>query len=156
MSRRLSLVAVIAGTILGTSWLHVAPPSRAAEQSQPAEKKAAKEKPRIRKALLHAFMRTKLVASQKVLEGLAVEDFDLISKGTGELIVVAGAAEFMVSDDAAYVEHADDFRRILNKLAVAAKEKRLDGATLAYMDMTMSCVECHKHVRTLPVDKAKE
>jgi hypothetical protein len=156
MSRRLSLLLVIAGMLLGTSWGIQGPSSRADDESKSAENKAGKERPRVRRAVLHAFMRTKLAASQKVLEGLAVEDFDLITKGAGELIVVAGAAEFMVSDDAAYVEHADDFRRILRKLAVAAKEKRLDGATLAYVDMTMSCVECHKQVRTLPLDKAKE
>ena len=28
---------------------------------------------------------------------------------------------------------------------------RADGATLVYMDMTISCVECHKHVRNVPI-----
>jgi hypothetical protein len=149
-------LAVIAGAFLGISWLHEGPPSRADDVTKAAERKTAKDRPRVKKVLLHAFMRTKLAASQKVLEGLVVEDFDMISKGVGELIVVGRAAEFMVSDDEAYVEHADDFRRILKKLAVAANEKRLEGATLAYMDMTMSCVECHKHVRTLPLEKEKE
>ncbi len=156
MSRRLSLVVVIAGMLLGTSWWLVGPSSRADEETRPGEKKGAQERPRVKKVLLHAFMRTKLAASQKVLEGLVVEDFDLITKGAGEMVVVAGAAAFMVSDDPAYVEHADDFRRILNKLVVAAKEKRLDGATLAYVDMTMSCVECHKQVRALPLENVKE
>jgi hypothetical protein len=35
----------------------------------------------------------------------------------------------------------------------AAKEKRIDGATLEYMDMTMSCVECHKYARNVLVAK---
>ncbi len=156
MSRRCSLLVVIAAMLLGTSWWLAGPASRADEETKPAEKKTEKKRPGVRKVMLHAFMRTKLAASQKVLEGLVVEDFDMITKGADELIVVAGAAEFMVSDDAAYVEHADDFRRILTKLSVAAKERRLEGATLAYVDMTMSCVECHRHVRTLPVVEAKE
>ena len=96
-------------------------------------------------------MRKKLAASQSVLEGLVSEDFDLIAEGAKQLKGTAAAAEFMASNDPLYVEHADDFRRIVNKLAVVAKEKRLDGATPAYIDMTMSCVECHKHVRNLPI-----
>ncbi len=28
-----------------------------------------------------------------------------------------------------------------------AKDKNLDGVTLAYMDLTMSCVRCHQYVR---------
>jgi hypothetical protein len=86
-----------------------------------------------------------------VLEGLVLEDFNLITEGAKQLQITATAAEFMVSNDPLYIEHANDFRRIVNKLAVAAKEKRLDGATLGYMDMTMSCVECHKQVRDAPI-----
>ena len=32
-------------------------------------------------------------------------------------------------------------------LAAKAKDKNLDGATLAYLDMTLSCVACHNHFR---------
>ena len=153
MRRQYSLLFVIVGMILGAAWWLEGPASRADEDQKPAEKKAEKEKPGVKKTLLRAFMRKKLSASQSILEGLAVEDFDLIADGAKQLKFTAGAAEFMVSNDPLYVEHADDFRRIANKLAVAAKEKRLEGATLAYVDLTMSCVECHKHVRSLPKEK---
>ena len=49
------------------------------------------------------------------------------------------------------LQEADEFRRIVDKMQKAAKEKRLDGATLAYVDMTMSCVECHKYARNVLV-----
>jgi hypothetical protein len=151
MLRHYSLLFVIVGSLVGPTWLLQGHSSGADEEPKPAEKAAAKEKPGVKKTLLRAFMRKKLAASQSVLEGLAVEDFDLIAEGAKQLKATAGAAEFMVSKDPLYVEHAEDFRRVVNKLAVAAKEKRLDGATLAYMDMTMSCVECHKHVRNAPI-----
>src|SRR5262245_5766671 len=153
MRRQCSLLFVVAATLLGTACWLVGPASRAGEDQKPADKKAEKEKPGVRKTLLRAFMRKKLSASQSILEGLVVEDFNLIADGAKDLKATAGAAEFMVSNDPLYVEHADDFRRIANKLAVAAKEKRLDGATLAYVDLTMSCVECHKHVRNLPKEE---
>jgi hypothetical protein len=155
MRRHCSVLFVIAGMLLGSAfWLH-GPLSQAEEQIKPGAKAADKDKPAVKekvpvtKTILRAFMRKKLAAAQNVLEGLAVEDFDQIAEGAKQLKATAGAAEFMVSQDPEYIEHAEDFRRIVNKLAVAAKEKRLDGATLAYLDMTMSCVECHKHVRGL-------
>ena len=152
MRRHYNLLVIVA-TLLGMTWLLQAPSSCADEETKPAEKAATKEQPGIKKMVLRAFMRKKLAASQSVLEGLAVEDFDLIADGAKQLKATAGAAEFMAFNDPEYVEHANDFRRIVNKLAVAAKEKRLDGATLAFMDITMSCVECHKHVRSGAVAK---
>lgn len=148
MRRNFSLLLLTAVAILGTTGLFYTHASRADDETKAAEKAAKDEKPGIKKTVLRAFMRKKLAASEKVLEGLAVEDFDMIAEGAKQLKVTAGAAEFMAFNDAEYVEHADDFRRIINKLAVAAKEKRLDGATLAFLDVTMSCVECHKHVRS--------
>ena len=153
MRRQFSLLLVIVGSVLATTWLLHEPSSRADEEKEtkPAKKAADKEKPGVKKTLLRAFMHKKLAASQSVLEGLVTEDFDLIAEGAKQLNITATAAEFMVSKDPDYIEHANDFRRIVNKLAVAAKEKRIDGATLGYMDMTMNCVECHKHVRNTPV-----
>lgn len=156
MSRRCTALFLVVGMLLAASWWVAGSSSHADEKTRSAGKNETKERLPMKKALLRAFMRTKLAASQNVLEGLAVEDYNLVTTGAAGLLVVAGAAEFMVSEDPEYVEQADDFRRIVNKLGVAAKEKRLDGVTLAYVDMTMSCVECHKHVRTLPLDKSKD
>lgn len=153
MRRHHSLLLVIAVATLGTTGALYLRSSRADDETKAAEKTAKEDKPGIKKTVLRAFMRKKLAASEKVLEGLAVEDFDLIAEGAKQLKATAGAAEFMAFNDTEYVEHADDFRRIINKLAVAAKEHRLDGATLAFLDVTMSCVECHKHVRGAPAAK---
>jgi len=46
-----------------------------------------------------------------------------------------------------YANYSNEFQEIAEKLIKAAKEKNLDGATLAYLEMTSSCVKCHKHVR---------
>ena len=40
-----------------------------------------------------------------------------------------------------------DARRIADDLVKKATEKNLDGAALAYVEMTLTCVKCHKHVR---------
>lgn len=124
-----------------------------AKDKEPPATAESQEKPGPRKTAMKAFMRKKLAASQEVLEGLAVEDYDLIERGAKQLRDISVAAEFMVLNGPIYDEFAADFRRTVNKMEKAAKEKRIDGATLAYMDTTMNCVECHKYVRTILIAK---
>ncbi|HVY68565.1 MAG TPA: hypothetical protein VHH73_01470 [Verrucomicrobiae bacterium] len=94
-----------------------------------------------------ALMREKLTASQKVLEGLALEDLPLVAAKAEKLGAMSQEAAWRVLDNPEYDRLSLDFRRNANDLAQAARKKNLDGATLAYMKMTMSCVECHKLVR---------
>jgi hypothetical protein len=122
-----------------------------ADEPKSPKKDAAEKKESPRKTAMKTFMRKKLEAAQNLLEGLAVEDFDMITSGARQLKTTSAAAEFMVINDPMYSQEADEFRRIVDKLAKAAKEKRLDGAALAYVDMTMSCIECHKYVRNVLV-----
>jgi hypothetical protein len=93
------------------------------------------------------FMRDKLELSQRVLEGLATEDYDLIvAKGT-RLSAMSQEADWRLFENPDYDQQSVTFRRHVNSLVKAAKEKNLDAATLAYVRMTMSCVDCHKLVR---------
>jgi cytochrome c556 len=93
------------------------------------------------------FMRDKLELSQRVLEGLATEDFDLIiAKGT-RLSAMSKEADWRLFENPDYDQQSITFRRHVNSLVKAAKDKNLDAATLAYVRLTMSCVDCHKLVR---------
>lgn len=94
-----------------------------------------------------AFMRAKLGHSQNVLEGLTVEDFDLIDKGAQDLALASQASSWQVLQTEDYARHSDDFRRSCNALRAAAKARNLDGAALAWMEVTMKCIQCHKYVR---------
>lgn len=104
--------------------------------SQPAKSSPTRE-----------LMRQKLAHSQSVLEGIAVEDFDLVAKQARKLRAVSQQSGWSVLDNPEYVRHTDNFRRSVDALAKAADERSLDGATLAYVKLTMNCVECHKFVR---------
>jgi hypothetical protein len=46
-----------------------------------------------------------------------------------------------------YLTFTGEFQRLCDELNLKAKEKNIDGATLAYLRLTMSCVNCHKYVR---------
>jgi cytochrome c556 len=93
------------------------------------------------------FMRLKLDHSQKTLEGLALEDYDKMAKHSQELSLLSLAASWQVLQTPEYAQQSLEFRRAADALTAAAKKKNLDGAALAYVDVTMKCVNCHKYVR---------
>lgn len=93
------------------------------------------------------FMREKLALSQGVLEGLTTEDYDhILARGT-RLGAMSQAADWRVFENPDYDQQSVTFRRHTDSLVRAAKEQHLDAATLAYVRLTMSCVDCHKLVR---------
>lgn len=100
------------------------------------------------------FMRAKLNHSQRVLEGLTVEDFDMIAKHAQELSLLSQATTWQVLQTAEYRERSTEFRRSADALSEAARKKNLEGAALAYVDVTMKCVNCHKYVRHVRMAKA--
>jgi hypothetical protein len=96
------------------------------------------------------FMRTKLEYSKKALEGLTLEDFDTIAKSARALRLLSQAAEWEVPtipNATDYVALTREFQLLTDEMAKKAREKNIDGATLAYLRLTMNCVSCHKYVR---------
>jgi len=92
-------------------------------------------------------MRAKLAHSQDVLEGLSLADYDLIAKGAQELSLVSQAASWQVLQTEEYARQSAEFRRSCDTLRRAAREENLDSALLAWMEVTMKCVQCHRYVR---------
>jgi cytochrome c556 len=99
------------------------------------------------------FMKAKLDHMKRIVEGLALEDFGIIAKHAQELSLISQATNWEVLQTPEYKEHSVDFRKSADQLRNAAMKKNLDGATLAFVQMTMKCVQCHKYVRdTKPID----
>jgi hypothetical protein len=99
------------------------------------------------------FMRMKLEFSKHVLEGLALENYDAISKNAKALKRLSEAAEWEVPtipNATDYVAFTSEFQRQCDELVQKAKDRNIDGATLAYLSLTMNCVKCHKYVRQTP------
>src|SRR5438132_3177166 len=98
---------------------------------------------------LGKLMRKKLESAQKLLEGLALEDYDKIAKHADELMDISKAVEWHVHKTPQYEVRSNEFRRALDGLLEKSKDKNLDGVSLAYVEMTLSCVKCHKYVRKI-------
>jgi hypothetical protein len=92
-------------------------------------------------------MRKKLKHSQLILEGVAVGDFKKISESADELVLISRDAEWAAIKTPRYEIFSNQFRDNADDLIKKAKDKNLDGAALAYVDLTLTCVKCHKYVR---------
>jgi hypothetical protein len=98
---------------------------------------------------LQQLMIDKLQNSQKLLEGIALGKFDKIEKHANELIRISKTAEWLAYKTPKYEMFSNEFQRSAETIAAKAKAKNIDGVTLAYFDLTMSCVRCHAHVREI-------
>ena len=132
INRRLVAASVVAAAVMavGVAWLGAIAADRAPAPDQVA-----------------GFMRAKLGHSQNVLEGLSIADYDLIERGAQELSLASLDSNWQVLQTEDYVRQSAEFRRSCDVLRDAAKAKNLDGATLAWMDVMLKCVQCHKYVR---------
>jgi hypothetical protein len=92
-------------------------------------------------------MQRKLTHAQKVLEGLALEDFDKIHSGSDGLIECYKDATWRINETDKYLLFSNDFLRRVENLKKAAKDKKIDAAALAYVDLTLTCVKCHQYLR---------
>ena len=116
-------------------------------QDKDTEKGQQKEKS---PADRRVYMRQKLEFSKQVLEGLTTENYESMNKNAKALRRLSQASEWEVPtipNATDYVTFTAEFQRLCDELATKSKEKNLDGATLAYLRITMSCVNCHKYVR---------
>lgn len=101
------------------------------------------------KTNVKTFMRLKLKHAQDILEGLTVENFDQIAESSQEIRLLSQASQWQVLQTPEYVRRSTEFRRAVEAISAAAKDRNLDGATLGYVNVTMKCVECHKYVRSV-------
>ena len=94
------------------------------------------------------FMRTKLMFSQNVLEGLTTGDFELIDKAIEEIERVTSAEQWIAIDNKKYRELTEDFKTTTRQLKTAAKSRNIDATALRFYSMSTSCIDCHKHIRS--------
>lgn len=95
-------------------------------------------------------MQRKLMHSQRVLEGLATNNFEKIGKGGEGLAECVQDATWKINETEKYLLYSNDFLRRAEGLKKAAKDRNIDAAALAYVDMTLTCVKCHQYLREPP------
>lgn len=123
------------GQCLVAAWLLSAGPAGLADE-KPAKKEDAS-----------VWMTKKLEYSRKVLEGLVKGDFEAVRKNAGAMQVVGYLEEWDRGKNPEYRRQMTYFQDANKELIRQAGRKNLNGATLAYTQLTLSCVQCHNVVR---------
>ena len=92
-------------------------------------------------------MRQKVAYSQQVLVGITLEDYGLIANNAEKLVELSNKTNWYSRQVPEYELFLNEFRRNAQELMKAGQQKNLDAASLAYVQMTLSCVSCHKFIR---------
>jgi len=92
-------------------------------------------------------MRQKLAYSQQVLVGITLEDYGLVANNAKKLVELSNKTNWYSRQVPEYELFLNEFRRNAQELMKAGQEKNLDAASVAYGQMTLSCISCHKFIR---------
>ena len=92
-------------------------------------------------------MRDKLTYATKALEGLSMEDYAKIAEAGNMMGMISRAASWHIIPTEQYARMSRNFQEQARDLERHAKEKNLDAASLDYMRISLTCVQCHDYIR---------
>lgn len=139
MSAKSMVLALCVGWFGAAGWLAADDPA-----PKPAPKPPEQPKDDAKGSF---WMEQKLEYSKRLMEGLARADFDsLVANGRAMhgLTQIEGFARGRVEG---YRDHLRAFQFANEELIRHAEKDNLEGATLAFTQMTVSCVNCHNLIR---------
>ena len=142
---RLFCSMTLAGALLALSFA-------AAEDKKPATKKpetkeVQKPDEKIDDKNPSIWMKKKLDYSQNILAGITAEDFDKIADNARAMKGLGKFEAFVRSRNAAYTRQLQAFEDINDEIIRQADNDNVEGVALAFTQLTVSCVNCHKHLR---------
>lgn len=95
---------------------------------------------------LKSVMREKLGHSQQLLDAVVTSRWAPLEEHALALKRVTERPAWMVLQSPEYGKDTARFVRALDDLLEAARRKDLDQTPAAYNALTLSCVQCHRHV----------
>lgn len=111
------------------------------EQKELNVPKETQEKP------LNFWMAHKLDYSKTILESLTMGDFEKLAITAEQLRVLGKIEGFVRRKNPTYQIQLRNFDLATRELVRHAKQSNADGATLAFNQLTASCVSCHTLLR---------
>jgi hypothetical protein len=125
-------VATILGVVLGgVTWLTASQEEHGLKPSQ-------------------EIMWRKLELSHETLDALALDDFEAIAAYAEDIEAMSRVEQWTISDSEAYLSESAQFQRAARELGSAARTRDSEAAALAYVDLTIRCVLCHRLLGALP------
>ncbi|GEM_PF-1449950 len=136
---------------LGIAWAGAAsvcaeqPPTEQPPTEQPPTAKIAPADDRP----MSFWMEKKLDHSQTLLRALATSDFEALQSNARQMQLLNRVEGFVRSRNPAYRQQLHTFERVTGELERQAKRENIEGATLAFNQLTVSCVRCHETLRAM-------
>lgn len=93
------------------------------------------------------WMDVKVKESQKVFLALAQADFDAIIASTTKLRTLNTLEGFVRRTTPGYRTQLRAFEFAVDEIQRQARRENLEGATMGFHQLTLSCVNCHKQLR---------
>jgi cytochrome c556 len=93
------------------------------------------------------WMDVKVKESQKVFVALAKADFESIQESTQKLKTLSDLEGFVRRRAPGYLTQLRSFEFAVQDIEANAKKKNIEGVTLGFNQLTLSCVNCHKQIR---------
>lgn len=100
---------------------------------------------------LNRVMRAKLEHAQQILGDVVTSNWAGLEQHSEELRRATQDPAWAVLTTPEYGRQTAAFLRASEDLLEAAKRRDLEAAPLAYVSLTMSCVQCHRHVARMRI-----
>ncbi|HLE68600.1 MAG TPA: hypothetical protein VJH87_02870, partial [Vicinamibacteria bacterium] len=91
-------------------------------------------------------MKAKAGYAHRLLDAVVLGELETARDQAFRLKAVAGTADWNVMDTPEYVRESEAFIRATDRLLQSAGSKNPEAVALAYMEVTLSCVHCHRYV----------
>lgn len=98
------------------------------------------------------WMAQKLEHSQNVFAALAAGDFEKLEQNSSQMQLLSKIEGFVRRRSPEYTAQLHAFELANREVLRHARAKNIEGATLAFQQLTISCVACHKLLRDSPAD----
>ena len=105
---------------------------------------------------LKRVMRGKLVHAQQILAAVVTSDWATLERQSQELLRVAENPAWVAAfRTPLYTRQSEAFLRATQDLLDAAQRRDLESAPIAYVSLTLSCVQCHRYTARTRVAVAR-
>lgn len=93
------------------------------------------------------WMKKKLDYSQNILAGVTSEDFDMIADNARSMKGLGKFEAFVRSRNPAYTRQLQIFNEVNDEIIRQADNDNVEGVALAFTQLTINCINCHKALR---------
>jgi hypothetical protein len=93
------------------------------------------------------WMDVKLEESQKIFAALAEADFETLVGSAKKLTALAEMEGFVRNRYPGYKTQLQSYQFALREIEKQASHESIEGVTLGFQQLTLSCVNCHKQLR---------